>query len=149
MPVCFELTLFTGPTFNGVMLLVLAFLVSPYGLPLDILSRTGWVWGANPSKRFSRFAAGQNCEKYASVATFTLLSEKCSPQSIPNLSMLCQNVKAPNIPLLLWERHTSLVKFLFQQPNKQLHRRANPFIFMKSANYINQHLIQFRFYRNQ
>ena len=35
--------------------------------------------GCNPVKRFSRFAARRNCEKYASVYTLALLAEKCNP----------------------------------------------------------------------
>ena len=39
--------LFTGPTFNGVMLLVLAFLISPYGLPMLVVHFVGGMESIN------------------------------------------------------------------------------------------------------
>jgi len=45
------ITLFTGPTFNGIMLLVLAFLVSPYGLPMLVVYFVGGMQSLNYTLR--------------------------------------------------------------------------------------------------
>ena len=45
------ITLFTGPTFNGVMLLIMAFLVSPYGLPMLAVHIVGGVQRINYTLR--------------------------------------------------------------------------------------------------
>ena len=41
------ITLFTGKTFNGVMLLIMAFLISPYGLPMLAVHIVGGIQRIN------------------------------------------------------------------------------------------------------
>jgi len=45
------ITLFTGPIFNGVMLLVMAFLISPYGLPMLAVHIVGGLESLNYTLR--------------------------------------------------------------------------------------------------
>ena len=45
------ITLFTGPTFNGVMLLIMAFLISPYGLPMLAVHIVAGMQGLNYTLR--------------------------------------------------------------------------------------------------